>query len=235
VSLHSRSNRKAVRQRLAAGALKQKHLAMILSGLPKHPAKNAKLEQYATDGDIAARWLCGIDSQEAFAEAEDGIADLGAGNGILGIGAMLLGAPRATFVEVDDLAADALEAGLREHDLLQRATILRSDITQVDTIAFACDVVLMNPPWGQRSHADRPFLEASIALARRAVHVMHSSFAVHLEPWASDGGWEAEKWMEAEFPLPRTYAHQKQDRAFTKAGMWRLRRKPTVQAAEDAT
>ena len=38
---------------------------------------------------------CGI----LFGVCTEGVVDLGAGNGILGIGALLLGAPRVTFVE----------------------------------------------------------------------------------------------------------------------------------------
>ncbi|CAE7515935.1 unnamed protein product [Symbiodinium natans] len=184
-------------RRAAAGAVwKQKHLAMELSGLPNHPSKNAKLEQYATDGDIAARWLLGINVQDTFAEMEKGVVDLGAGNGILGIGALLLGAPRVTFVEVDAAAVDALEDALQAQDLSARARVLRCDVAEVaDDPDCACDLVLMNPPWGQqRRSADRPFLQVSIALARTSVHLMHSAGAVHVEPWAQDHGWQADKW-----------------------------------------
>lgn len=198
---------------------------MALSGLPKHPTQNAKLEQYVTDGNVAAQWLAAIDMEEPFADQAEGIADLGAGNGILGIGALLLGAPRAIFVEVDAAACEALEAGLREHDLSQRATVLRADVREVEDALRGCDVVVMNPPWGQqRRSADRPFLEAAAAAAQRSVHLLHSAGAVHVEPWAADCGWVARRWMEAQLPLPRTYAHQQQRRGSTPAAMWWLRR-----------
>ena len=72
--------------------------AMELSGLPDHPSKNSKLEQqlgccckvlvsngfiqrlptprYATDGDIAARWLLGI-NQQALLSAQTPVVLLG--------------------------------------------------------------------------------------------------------------------------------------------------------------
>lgn len=212
-------------QRTAAGAeWKQKHLAIELSGLPSHPSKNVKLEQYATDGDIAARWLLGINAQDPFANMEQGIVDLGAGNGILGIGALLLGAPRAVFVEVDPAAADAIEEGLEAQSLSARSRVLRCDVEEVvDDPDCVCDLVLMNPPWGQqRKSADRPFLQASIALAKTSVHMMHSAGAMHVEPWARDHGWRAVKWLDVEFPLPRKYAHQSRRRGFTSAAMWRI-------------
>eukprot|EP00435_Cladocopium_sp_Y103_P045553 s1765_g13.t1 len=213
-------------RRTSAGAWKQKHLAMRLSELPRHPARNPKLEQYATDGDTAACWLMGIDKQDPFADLDEAVVDLGAGNGILGIGALLLGAPRAIFVEVDEAVCKVLDEALENEDLRGRAQILQKDVADVAKaqIDAAPALVLMNPPWGQqRRSADRPFLEASIAMSPRAVHLMHSSGAVHVEPWAKDMGWHAVRWLEMDFPLPRTYAHQSKRRGSTTAAIRKLK------------
>ncbi|CAE7534700.1 Mettl5 [Symbiodinium sp. CCMP2456] len=131
---------------------------------------------------------------------DEGVVDLGAGNGILGIGALLLGAPRAVFVEVDPAAADAIEEGLEAQSLSARSRVLRCDVEEVaDDSDCVCDLVLMNPPWGQqRKSADRPFLQASIALAKTSVHMMHSAGAIHVEPWARDHGWKAVRWPETQ-------------------------------------
>ena len=116
-------------------AWKQKHLAMRLSELPKHPSKNPKLEQYATDGDTAACWLMGINRDfDSFEDLQEGILDLGAGNGILGIGALLLGAPRAIFVEVDPAVCEVLEEALEEMDLKRRAQILMKDVNELQQL-----------------------------------------------------------------------------------------------------
>jgi len=37
--------------------MRLRHLAMELSKLPPHPQHNVELEQYATEGDFAARWI----------------------------------------------------------------------------------------------------------------------------------------------------------------------------------
>mmetsp|Transcript_8422 Transcript_8422/g.21571 ORF Transcript_8422/g.21571 Transcript_8422/m.21571 type:complete len:325 (-) Transcript_8422:35-1009(-) len=228
-TLGHRSPNMASVQLRAAKRHRQVHLAMTLSNLPAHPTQNAKMEQYATDGDVAAQWLNAINSEEPF-EGADCVADLGAGNGILGIGALLLGAPRVVFVEADADACAAIEKGVARNHLGLRAEVLCTDVKDVDPTEYACDVVVMNPPWGQqRRSADRPFLDASVALARRSVHVLHSAGAVHVEPWAVDVGWRAERWMEAELPLPRHYAHQTKRRGFTAGAMWWLR------PASDAT
>ena len=38
---------------------------MALSRLPKHPCNDVELEQYQTEGDLAARWLMEIDSLDS--------------------------------------------------------------------------------------------------------------------------------------------------------------------------
>ena len=76
---------------------------MLLSGLEPNSSKSVELEQYATDGDLAARWLTDI---AAFGDLSGGckVADLGAGNGVLGLGALAMGAGRAMLVEADQAA-----------------------------------------------------------------------------------------------------------------------------------
>ena len=85
---------------------------MLLSSLPSHPCGDIRLEQYSTSGDIAASWLAQL---AVFGDvSEDSVvADLGAGNGILGIGAALMDSPQVVLVEVDEsacsVAFDAVE------------------------------------------------------------------------------------------------------------------------------
>ena len=58
---------------------------MQLSSLHSHPCNSVELEQYPTEGNLAAAWLTKIDLGDGFAGKH--ILDLGAGNGVLGIGA----------------------------------------------------------------------------------------------------------------------------------------------------
>ena len=82
---------------------------MLLSGPLSHPCDSVELEQYATDGDLAARWLADI---AAFGDLSEGckVADLGAGNGVLGLGALAMGAGRAILVEADEAACDVAKS-----------------------------------------------------------------------------------------------------------------------------
>ena len=82
------------------GFMRLRHLAMALSNLPTHPQRDVSLEQYATEGDFAARWIAEIVQRGDLGE-DTRVVDLGAGNGILGIGCLLAGAESVLLVEQD--------------------------------------------------------------------------------------------------------------------------------------
>ena len=85
-----------------------RRLAMVLSKLEPHPCNDVDLEQYSTDGDLASRLLFDIVSLGDI-DHNTLVGDLGAGNGILGIAAMKLGAKEVIFVETDIEACNALK------------------------------------------------------------------------------------------------------------------------------
>ena len=47
-----------------------RHLAMALSQLPKHPCNVVELEQYQTEGDLAAKWLMEINKHTLILKEE---------------------------------------------------------------------------------------------------------------------------------------------------------------------
>jgi len=49
--------------------MRVRRLGMLLSGLLPHPCDSVELEQYTTDGDLAARWLADI---SAFGDLTEG-------------------------------------------------------------------------------------------------------------------------------------------------------------------
>ena len=203
--------------------MRMRKLAMTLSQLPRHPLKEAALEQYGTDGEVAAKWVASIDMKEPFEEI-DGVIDLGAGNGILGIGALLLGAPHAVFVEIDYEVCEVLQESIKSMGFNDRCRIINGDVSDLgDDLVH--DVVIMNPPWGRQTpKADRPFLLAANRCARSTIHLLHGRGAAHIDPWAEENGWISKRWMEADLPLPATYAHHSRKRGSTEAAIWWLER-----------
>ncbi len=204
--------------------MRLRHLAMALSKLPAHPFREPSLEQYGTDGETAARWLYSINAEEPFEET-DGVIDLGAGNGILGIGALLLGAPNAIFVEIDADVCESLRNAISSLNLDDRCRILNGDVCTLEEGQLIRDLVIMNPPWGRQTpRADRPFLDAATKCARDSIHLLHGRGASHIESWAEKAGWEAKKWMEVDLPMPAIYSHHTKKMRTTEAAMWWIKR-----------
>ena len=202
-------------------AMRVRRLAMLLSGLEPHPYNSIELEQYSIDGDLAARWITDI---AAFGDLSEGcsIADLGAGNGILGLGALVMGAGRAILVEADQEACDVAKSNADSMGFADSTEVIQATLGS-DLVNFnSADVVISNPPWGRQTpRADRPFLEAMIAAAV-PTHLLHSAEATHIQTLFEDAGWSAVRYGEADFSLPAKFTHHSRERGKTRAAFWRL-------------
>lgn len=202
--------------------MKTKHLAMHLSNLEQHPLLDATLEQYQTEGTLAARWLTVIAQQHTIDGLD--IADLGCGNGILGIGCLLLGAKHITFFESDLNAIETLHHNLRDVPE-QMYTIVHQHIDEETVLPPHIQMVVMNPPWGvQKTMADKPFFNAALSSHATYVHVLHSSDATHIENLAQDRGWSCQKLFNDQFRLPATYQHHHSRQQSTSISCWALTR-----------
>lgn len=197
--------------------IRQRHLAMALSRLPAHPQTNAADEQYSTEGNLAARWLSTIDGLEGRK-----VADLGAGNGILGIGAHLLGAAHVWLIEADANAAEVARTASAPYSDIE---VLTHRIEGELPTEVQPETVIMNPPWGwQTKGADRPFLIAAMNSSAKLIHLMHNAKATHIERLAVEHGWSASTTLEAEFRLPAIYQHHVSRMSSTPVMCWRLSR-----------
>ena len=201
--------------------MRVRRLAMLLSSLSEHPSGSVELEQYTTDGDLAARWLADI---AAFDDLSEGctVADLGAGNGVLGLGALAMGAGRALLVETDQAACDVAKSNAESMGFADSVEVIQATLGSDPVDLGSADVLISNPPWGRQTpRADRPFLEAMIA-AETPTHLLHSAEATHIQTLFEDAGWSAERYGEADFALPAAYSHHSRQRGRTRAAFWRL-------------
>ena len=197
---------------------------MRLSNLPVHPCNSLHLEQYATEGDFAAKWLIEIQNKDPFENKK--VVDLGAGNGILGIGAYLLGAAEVTLIEADYEVAQIAMASIEEIEIdvtrnitVRNETIIGKWPTELDS----CDIVIMNPPWGRQTKgADRVFIDAALCSPAKTIHMLHSSNATHPQKIAQELGWLTERLFDAEFRIPGLHEHQQQRMSSTRATAWRF-------------
>ena len=194
--------------------MRLRQLAIALSQLPPHPQQSVELEQYPTEGDFAARWIAEIVQLGDLTNATR-VADLGAGNGILGIGCLLAGAGSIELVEIDPECMHEMYS--------EQISWSISDIREWD--GNHVDLIVMNPPWGYQSpQADRPFLEAAFSSSAKVIHCLHSSKAKHVTALGRDLGWNSEEILSGEFKLPPIYQHHTSKQASTEVSVWRFTR-----------
>ncbi|MGB0726070.1 MAG: METTL5 family protein [Candidatus Poseidoniaceae archaeon] len=175
--------------------------------------ERSDLEQYATEGNLAAEWLAAM---AAFGDLDGrAVVDVGAGNGILGLGALMLGAASVRLIEADPSVAEVAERNAAEVgtevDVLVHAVQAAGDLGSVGGA-----VLISNPPWGvQTTGADRPILEAMFISEAEVIHLMHHADAGHVEALAASHGWHSEDVLRAPFRLPLVHAHQRSGRRDT--------------------
>lgn len=149
--------------------MSQKQLGILLSKLKVFTKPSMQLEQYPTPAKEAAIILW-----DAYMKGhiEDKVVlDLGCGGGILGIGALILGAKKVIFVEKDS----SLEALFRENiafaeeyvgeDFADLFEIMFEDVADIADLQV--DTCIMNPPFGTKEkHIDALFLEKACGFAK---------------------------------------------------------------------
>lgn len=199
-------------------------MAIELSKLQPHPHNSVELEQYATEGDLAAFWILAIDQLDDLEEKT--VVDLGAGNGILGLGTAYLGAKKVYLIEADEEACVVSRKNsekINQQFNTQITTINALIGAQEIEVPSQTDIVVMNPPWGfQTERADRPLLELAFSLDAISIYVLHSAKAKHIEAMAKDFGYEAEVVFETNFRLPPMYSHHTKKKSTTDARCWRF-------------
>jgi putative methylase len=154
--------------------MNKKQLAIQLSKLEQLKEHNQKLEQYTTPSETAAEILW-----QAYMNNDiEGkiIADFGCGSGILGKGALLLGAKRVYFVDIDKKAIKTAKNNSKEGIFLNKDISLFNE--EVDTI-------IQNPPFGTiTKHIDKKFLTKAFKLSKTVYSIHKTSTKSFLEQLA---------------------------------------------------
>ncbi len=199
--------------------MNKKQLAIILSKLKTFEKPIAKLEQYQTDPEIAAEivWFAFMNNDIK----NKIIADLGCGNGILGIAALLLGSKRVYFVDIDNDAILLTKQNLNSLKL-KNYILLHQDITKFNK---KVDTVLQNPPFGvQERYADKPFLEKAMQVSNTIYSFHKIESKQFIETLASDSNFRVELIIPLKFPLKKTQKFHKKESYKVNIGIWKLKR-----------
>lgn len=182
------------------GKLSRSGLAIELSAIKWFISPKVSVEQYMTDSEIAATVLW-----DAYMKGDikgNVIADLGAGTGVLGIGAMLLGAKKVYFVESEGSAMDICKENVKNIESEGLSGFFLGDVSGFDK---KVDTVVMNPPFGVKSeHSDRRFLEKAFEISE-VVYSFHKSETKNfVEAFAKDNNFKITQVIDFKFPLRAT-------------------------------
>lgn len=205
--------------------LTKSRLAIILSKLEVFEKPKAHLEQYPTETEIAADVLW-----KAFmlGDVKDKtIADLGCGTGILGIGALLLGAKHVFFLDIDDgalaLARKNFAVMAQEYDIDNKAHF---SLGKIESFSKKVEVVIQNPPFGvQIEHADRAFLLKAFEVGD-IIYSFHKIESKNfIDKLGKEHGFIETHLFYFNFPLKSTMGHHTSRIKRIRVGCWRLKRK----------
>lgn len=203
--------------------MRLKRLEMLLSKVKGFPLPSAKHEQYLTPPDLAARLLF-----HAHMRGDIGgrrVCDLGCGTGILAIGAALLGATEVVGVELDSRALQIAFENGKELGLFPRFIQARLPHPDLVSLVGPCDTVVMNPPFGaQDAHADRPFIDAALAIAPAVYGIFNAGSRNFVKAYAGETA-EVEEVVEGTLLMKRTFSFHAKDLRETPVEVIVLRRR----------
>ncbi|MBW3023080.1 METTL5 family protein [Candidatus Woesearchaeota archaeon] len=191
-------------------------LAIMLSKLKGFESPKLKAEQYVTDSEIAADVLW-------FAYMHGDIkgkivADLGCGTGILGIGALALGARKVVFVDNDEEVMEICKANSGKY--LKKSEFIA---TGIKDFGGKSDTVIQNPPFGTKTkHADKEFLSKAFETAQVVYSFHKLETRDFIEKFAEDNEFEITALFEYNFPLKATQFFHTRKIHRIKVGCWRF-------------
>lgn len=183
--------------------------------------RNIKLEQYQSSSELAGMilWKAFLDG----AIKGKVVADFGCGNGVFGIGALLLGAKKVIFLDVDVNSIDLCRENVMFVGFLKKSKFLVSDVSD---FSFKVDTVVMNPPFGVKVRkADKIFLEKAFSFSNcvYSLHKIESSDFVN--KISSENGFKVLEVLPINMKIFRSYWFHKKNFKEIAIGLWVMKRK----------
>jgi len=194
------------------GINSKKQLAIRLSKLTQIEGVDRGLEQYQTDSELAADILW---NAHMFGDIGGNfVYDLGCGNGIFGVGSLMLGAKQGLLIDIDTKAAEI--AKQNGSDFKEKCTVVNSDLL---CLSFESpedravkNIVIMNPPFGTKNeHIDRDFLKKGFGFGDVVYSIHKAESKVFLERFSEDNGFRITNTWNYEFGIKRSHIKHKKD------------------------
>jgi putative methylase len=183
------------------------------------------LEQYPTPPDLAAHLVHLADLRDDIEDTT--VLDLGAGTGMLALGAALRSPARVVGVELDAEALQTAADNARRVGASAPIHWVRGDATRLP-LCLPDDqpvTVLMNPPFGAQrgnEHADRAFLESVASVADVSYSVHNEGSTEFVGAFVDDAGGDLTDAFRATFDLERQFDFHESDRQELDAEVFRI-------------
>tara|TARA_Y100000310_G_scaffold303122_1_gene341159 strand:- start:52 stop:702 length:651 start_codon:yes stop_codon:yes gene_type:complete len=197
--------------------LTKSKLGILLSKLKDFEDPKVMHEQYIIDSEIASDVLW--NALYSGKVRVHSIADLGCGTGILGIGALLLGASKVYFIDNDEnslkiaknnlkLACDYMKSESSYYkELLGKSVFICDNIAN---FSEKVDTVIMNPPFGVKvRHADKEFLEKAMEISDSIYSFHKSESKGFISALSKDKKWKVREVLDFSWPLKQTMEFHK--------------------------
>ncbi|MEK6951826.1 MAG: METTL5 family protein, partial [Nanoarchaeota archaeon] len=197
----------------------KKQLEVSLSKLNQVISPKVELEQYSTPSNIAAEVLWSAYMNNDIKNKI--VADLGCGNGILGIGASLLGAKKLFFLDSDPTSLLIAKKNLNSLNL-SNAIFLREDVRNFKN---KVDTVIQNPPFGvQNEHADREFLLRAIEISNKIYSFHKIESKSFIEAIIRNTQFKLKEVLMFDFPLKKSQEFHEKKLYLVKVGCFILKK-----------
>jgi len=199
--------------------MKLRKLEIALEGLAKPSDPDARLEQYTTPADVASDMLW---TALSFGDIQGrSVADLGCGNGILGIGAYMLGASSVRCYDSDPMMVSLALSNAEATDAKIEA--VQADVSSVEG---HFDTVVQNPPFGaQNPGADRPFLRTAIRIADVAYSLHMAETTDFIQKFCSGQNAEVQHIKNYKFKIPFMFEFHRKTAEYVDVSLLRILRK----------
>ena len=184
----------------------------------------ADLEQYSTPERVATEvlWLATYTYDDI---RNKNILDLGSGTGLLGIGAILLGARRVVAVDIDP---SAVRIGCLNTEKMSLKKNIDWIVAEASSVTGRYDTVIQNPPFGTREKgADLKFLQKALEVGN-VVYSLHKSGIRNREvikDFVDKHSGETTAILRSKFVLPRTLNFHKRSRYMVSVDLYRIIRR----------
>ena len=183
----------------------KKELEIILSQLKGFESPKIKLEQYNTGATIAADLLWNANMHKHVNGKV--IADLGCGPGIFGLGALILGAKKVYFVEMDK---EALAVAKENQKVVEKVLgkKIKCEFQNINVKDFSekVQVIVQNPPFGvKQTHHDKLFLVKAMELAQVVYSFHKTSTKDFVNKFVKENGFKVRHVYNYKFPIKKMY------------------------------